>query len=171
MRGINHFLVITIFILCGIVAASGLSPLSNANYDFSFPVAYKRIEATTSMHLTQQLKLRYIKPPKTTRSNIDRFITDYPQLANAVFLEDVFYSAPFELFERYYLNDIYLGTLFNTVHFRLRPSKKHYLQFTIPIDPWEPALTLFLRRSPAYFAYPFTWTYRWMRNIPTKTKP
>jgi hypothetical protein len=88
------------------------------------------------------MNLRYIKPQRSARSTINRFITEYPQLANAVFLEDVLQSVPFELFERYYLNDIYLGTLFNTVHFSLQPSKKHYLQFTIPLDPWEPALTL-----------------------------
>jgi hypothetical protein len=171
MPDIKRFFINIILMLWCLVPVFALPPDVVYHHNSAFQVAYQRIESNTSLRLNQQMNLRYIKPQRSARSTINRFITEYPQLANAVFLEDVLQSVPFELFERYYLNDIYLGTLFNTVHFSLQPSKKHYLQFTIPLDPWEPALTRFLVRSPAYFSYPFTWTYNWMRSIPTKNNP
>lgn len=163
----------TIFKTAVLAFVFGFASLGSQNYDPrpSFEVAYQRIEDAASCRITKQLNLRYSKPPQSARSKIDRFINDYPYLAKTMFLEDVLYSAPFELFERYYLNDIYLGTLFNTVHLSMRPSKKQYLHFSIPLDPWEPSLNRFFSRSTDYIVFPFAWTFRWMRKAPANNTP
>ncbi|MCD6181584.1 MAG: hypothetical protein J7K89_04295 [Candidatus Cloacimonetes bacterium] len=150
------FLWMPTLIFCG-------DSLFSSSQITSFPVAYKRIEAKTSLTLSQSLNTKFTIAPATQREKIDYFISEYPDVSASLMITDVVDSYPFELIEKYYLNPTYLGSI-GMIQFRLTPSEKHLLQFTIPLYRYEPAVNRIVTQSPKYLSHSFSWPYKNLRK-------
>jgi hypothetical protein len=60
------------------------------------------------------------------------YARDYPFLYHSELVNRIVYNIPFELYEKYYQNEIPLFQAFNILKISVHLRKEHYLRFKIP---------------------------------------
>ncbi len=60
------------------------------------------------------------------------YARDYPFLYHSELVNSIIYNIPFELYEKYYQNEIPLFQAFNILNISVHLRKEHYLRFRIP---------------------------------------
>ena len=75
---------------------------------------------------------QYIITEKSYRQKVIKNLESYSYINDIDFFFDVVNFVPFELYEKYYLNEIYLTEFFGFMEISLNLQRQYYLRFQIP---------------------------------------
>ncbi|NQV19559.1 MAG: hypothetical protein HQ534_13595 [Armatimonadetes bacterium] len=74
----------------------------------------------------------YLITEKSYRQKVIKNLESYSYINNIDFFYEIVNFVPFELYDKYYLNDIYLTEFFGFMEISLNLQRQYYLRFQIP---------------------------------------
>lgn len=102
-------------------------PLKSDDCFENFYFNQLRLESSDELIFPQ-----YLITEKSYRQKVMKDLENYPYINDIDFFFDVVNFVPFELYEKYYLNEIYLTEFFGFMEISLNFQRQYYLRFQIP---------------------------------------
>jgi len=107
-------------------------PLKSEDSFENFYFNQLRLESSDNLFSPQ-----YLITEKSYRQKVIKNLESYSYINNIDFFYEIVSFVPFDLYEKYYLNDIYLTEFFGFMEISLNFQRHYYLRFQIPYSKFD----------------------------------